>query len=748
MMRTLKKSGAFVFALVVVLVVALSLPLWAIATEPAETSLLEVEDVASPEEAAEADDVESAVDEADAGEIAVTPLANPESDFEYQVTNGNYGYGAYITGLTDDSLKNVVVPETLNGGDVVSISFFNQGLETLDVSACAALYSLVCYWNQLTALDVSKNIKLENLDCSYNQLTALDVSKNTSLWQMTCSSNRLTALNVSKNTSLWQMTCSYNQLTTLDVSKNTNLVNLNCSENQLATLDVSKNGSLTSLGCSYNNLAILDISKNTYLTNLDCSHNDLTTLDISQNTNLDTLGCHKNFIADTSALETWLESNDGQVLPQKTSELSAEIQFMPWMIGSGGYWGRLCFDADQTDGILVGAQSIRFVLEGYPEYIDPDDNRLSVQLNRMLNPGTNEWGNPDYSIDFDLIQDGTTYTMVVDLTKYAAQITSNTELWIGYHWVAPFYGEVTASLYIDDALMDEVTVKNDPPVITYDCAGETRYTKGSGLDFSASIAWQPYGYMEYTPGYGTVFGTPEYIEAFGYTYIKDYWEDYAPEGTYWLIDGTLYTEPVDATRGSVVVSASGEPQITLNASWLETLDEGDYTLRVHYGDDGMERTWVDITITIDPEPVMPPAASTKDITSFALAGATGTISGTNISVEVPYGTDLSSLVPTIAHNGMDLLPATSVAQDFSAPIQYVVIAEDGTTKTYTVTATVSRQILEGNFGTWTGAGTRSTTIEVPLEKFVDLYFGTEKLVLDSDYSVAEGSTIITLNESF
>ncbi|MCL1797337.1 MAG: DUF5018 domain-containing protein, partial [Eggerthellaceae bacterium] len=147
-----------------------------------------------------------------------------------------------------------------------------------------------------------------------------------------------------------------------------------------------------------------------------------------------------------------------------------------------------------------------------------------------------------------------------------------------------------------------------------------------------------------------------------------------------------------------------------------------------------------------PEDVV--ASSTKDITSFALAGVAASISGTNISVEVPYGTDLSSLVPTLAHNGVNISPAASAAQNFNAPVQYVVTAEDGTTKTYTVTATVSRQILEGNFGTWTGTGTRSTTIEVPLEKFVDLYFGTEKLVLDSDYSVAEGSTIITLNESF
>ncbi len=81
--------------------------------------------------------------------------------------------------------------------------------------------------------------------------------------------------------------------------------------------------------------------------------------------------------------------------------------------------------------------------------------------------------------------------------------------------------------------------------------------------------------------------------------------------------------------------------------------------------------------------------ASKNITAFSFASpaATGVINGTNISVNVPYGTDVTGLVPTITHTGASVNPNSGVAQNFTAPVVYTVTASDATTKAYTVTVT-------------------------------------------------------------
>src|SRR6201999_2557957 len=51
-------------------------------------------------------------------------------------------------------------------------------------------------------------------------------------------------------------------------------------------------------------------------------------------------------------------------------------------------------------------------------------------------------------------------------------------------------------------------------------------------------------------------------------------------------------------------------------------------------------------------------SSPKDITSFAAAGATGTINNLSIAVTVPFGTDLTTLAPTIVSTGASVSPAS------------------------------------------------------------------------------------------
>lgn len=83
-----------------------------------------------------------------------------------------------------------------------------------------------------------------------------------------------------------------------------------------------------------------------------------------------------------------------------------------------------------------------------------------------------------------------------------------------------------------------------------------------------------------------------------------------------------------------------------------------------------------------------------EITSFVFRGfdpvAEGEINTSNyeIAVSVPPAADLTRLVPTIEiSEGATISPKSGVAQDFTEPVEYVVTAENGTERTYTVTVT-------------------------------------------------------------
>jgi len=61
-----------------------------------------------------------------------------------------------------------------------------------------------------------------------------------------------------------------------------------------------------------------------------------------------------------------------------------------------------------------------------------------------------------------------------------------------------------------------------------------------------------------------------------------------------------------------------------------------------------------------------------------------------INITVPYGTDITTLVPTIVvSTNANISPATGVAQDFTNTVEYVVTAENGDERNYTVNLTIA-----------------------------------------------------------
>jgi hypothetical protein len=126
--------------------------------------------------------------------------------------------------------------------------------------------------------------------------------------------------------------------------------------------------------------------------------------------------------------------------------------------------------------------------------------------------------------------------------------------------------------------------------------------------------------------------------------------------------------PTIVITGASVNPASGVPQ-NFTTPQTYTVTAADGTTKAYT---------VTVTVALN---------SAKDITGFTILGIDGTVGANTISLTVPYGTDRTSLTPTITITGASVSPASGVAQDFTSPVHYTVTAADGSTKTYTVTVT-------------------------------------------------------------
>ena len=157
----------------------------------------------------------------------------------------------------------------------------------------------------------------------------------------------------------------------------------------------------------------------------------------------------------------------------------------------------------------------------------------------------------------------------------------------------------------------------------------------------------------------------------------------APKG------GTLTASKTTANAGDVITvtatpdagmqMVAGSLTYTLAVAGGETKVIDNFTFTMPAGDVSLTCKWETKSTTV------------SGITSFNINGVLGSINQTNgtISVVMPYGTDVSKLVPVISGNNItDMTPGSGVMQNFSKPVTYTVTLADGTTKTYTVTVYV------------------------------------------------------------
>src|ERR1700712_1640271 len=150
-----------------------------------------------------------------------------------------------------------------------------------------------------------------------------------------------------------------------------------------------------------------------------------------------------------------------------------------------------------------------------------------------------------------------------------------------------------------------------------------------------------------------------------------------------VVDGTSITltlpfgTDVSMLRG--FVSYTGESVIPESGSIQDFSDPVEYTVSAQ---DGSSRKYT-VTVAIAP-------SNAKDISALSIDEVTAEISGTQISLTLPYGTDLHGLEPTILYTGTSIAPESGSPQDFSQSVTYTVTAADGSTKEYVVAVSVAQ----------------------------------------------------------
>ena len=164
------------------------------------------------------------------------------------------------------------------------------------------------------------------------------------------------------------------------------------------------------------------------------------------------------------------------------------------------------------------------------------------------------------------------------------------------------------------------------------------------------------------------------------------------------------------------------------------------------------KTTEDYTVTVTVAPAN--AGTEAAVTSFVFTAAAnaslstdaaGTISGTSITVSVPYGTSVTALVPTIAVSaGATVNPASGAARNFTSPVTYTVTAEDAvTTAAYTVTVTKLDAVIVGGNVFGALALSNAVTTEAGARGIYGNFEGTAigALMNGPNYGVAVGSYI-------
>ncbi|WP_194549658.1 Ig-like domain-containing protein, partial [Zobellia nedashkovskayae] len=151
------------------------------------------------------------------------------------------------------------------------------------------------------------------------------------------------------------------------------------------------------------------------------------------------------------------------------------------------------------------------------------------------------------------------------------------------------------------------------------------------------------------------------------------------------IDDTTSTITVTVPNDTDLNTAPSVLNVSENATVNPAIgDVQDFSGAVTYtvtAENTDERVWtVNVNVT---------SSSNKSIDSFVVNEVSGTVNGTDISLTLPFGTDVTALSPEIEFFGQSVNPSSGTPTDFTNDVVYTVTADDNSTLDYTVAVIIA-----------------------------------------------------------
>ena len=194
---------------------------------------------------------------------------------------------------------------------------------------------------------------------------------------------------------------------------------------------------------------------------------------------------------------------------------------------------------------------------------------------------------------------------------------------------------------------------------------------------------------------------------------------------------------ITLSSGTDITGLKADVQLSTGASISpDPANSRDYTNPVNFkvtAEDG--KTTKDYKVTVTVNPVNKEAA----IKSWKFGSEVATISGTDITIALDYGTDITGLKADVQlSTGASISPDPANSRDYTNPVKFKVKSPDGTvTKTYKVTVSVLNNKID--IKSWK-FGSEVATIS-GTDITIGLAYGTDITALQADVQLSAGASI-------
>ncbi len=202
--------------------------------------------------------------------------------------------------------------------------------------------------------------------------------------------------------------------------------------------------------------------------------------------------------------------------------------------------------------------------------------------------------------------------------------------------------------------------------------------------------------------------------------------------------------------GTLLTNLTPTYTISAKANVTSGANTTNFTNSVVYTITAEDGTTKDYTVTVTTDSGNQNNAADLLTFGFTNPNVIGVISGTNIAISVPYGTNIKSLVASFTASTGAVVKVSNILQinvgsvvDYTAPVTFVVTSEDGKTiKNYVVTVTITpllssaNEMLTFGFASPTAVGTISgNTIGLTVP------FGTIVTALKANFTSSPNSIV-------